>query len=700
MFERTNSSVPLYLRELSIVLRKAWPVLGVQALLVAVLVLVDQGRAFLLFDSVTALSYLIAFGAFATVVLVRRLAGFVEPDPSPDPAATDRLRWLALHSGSGVAGLISGFLPAALIEIFVLGQCEIPPGIRDSYRGSAALITMLVIVVLLFWVTWRIQARKADKTTTRDVWLMLTSWLAAWLANQVAPSYHLLAFGLILVVAMVLLPLTVLKGPSPPTVRGGLVQWLARLILAVFLIAGFYQILVPAGASGSVTLWIGLQFWTAVAVLLSLLLRRLWASHLAGYWLLLVILVIAAGAFSGKAFHGRPVRTIATAPAARPQLATYARQWLQNRAGATNFQAPYPIILVASAGGGIRAGYWTANLLAALQDQTPEFSSHLFAISAVSGGSVGAAVYAALLKSNCHPCRPAARKILRADFLAPALGGLLTRDVISTMLPVGLPDRAIALEKAFEQAWRATMHNPLMEQPYQDLWRSDESYRIPALFLNSTEAASAERAVFSPLSLAGLIGGDPAIQQAAERLPIRLSTAMLLSARFPYISPEAVVPVSSGLLRFVDGGYFDNSGAATLLDVAGALRGEIQSLGMDSQFQLIIVSIRNDPSADPGCLPKPETGGFGTPLHILDKLRGRRADQFTAQLKTLTSAAPRGLFLDEFRPVSTDAELPLGWTLPRESADAMDRQITGPLQEKLQEIARLLQTPAGSAPAK
>ncbi|MFP5288311.1 MAG: hypothetical protein ACLGI9_21425, partial [Thermoanaerobaculia bacterium] len=51
-----------------------------------------------------------------------------------------------------------------------------------------------------------------------------------------------------------------------------------------------------------------------------------------------------------------------------------------------------PVFLVAAEGGGIRAAYWTAIALAEIQDRHPAFARHVFAISGISGGSLGAAV--------------------------------------------------------------------------------------------------------------------------------------------------------------------------------------------------------------------------------------------------------------------------------------------------------------------
>ena len=72
--------------------------------------------------------------------------------------------------------------------------------------------------------------------------------------------------------------------------------------------------------------------------------------------------------------------------------------WLEKREAIRASQRPYPIVIVAAEGGGIRAGYWTAAILGGLQDKDPFFRCHVFAISGVSGGSVGAVVWLGLLR--------------------------------------------------------------------------------------------------------------------------------------------------------------------------------------------------------------------------------------------------------------------------------------------------------------
>jgi hypothetical protein len=118
-------------------------------------------------------------------------------------------------------------------------------------------------------------------------------------------------------------------------------------------------------------------------------------------------------------------------------------------------------VVVATAGGGIRAAYWTATVLGELHDCIPELDDHLFAVSGVSGGSVGATVYRNVIAGVSDPptcenpdthaplsgARTCTQEVLEGDFLGPAVTALLYPDTLQRFIPgVWLPDRAEALE--------------------------------------------------------------------------------------------------------------------------------------------------------------------------------------------------------------------------------------------------------------
>ena len=215
-------------------------------------------------------------------------------------------------------------------------------------------------------------------------------------------------------------------------------------------------------------------------------------------------------------------------------LESYFVSWfqeLQNRWLKSHMEphTPIPVILISAEGGGIRAAFWTAAVLTELEDRSrtmvengelpATFARHVFSISGVSGGSLGAAVFAALVKDrdqllkarlsdrNCqlpsHPSfRQTARMFLKQDFLSPTVGVLLFPDMFQRFLPWAiLDDRALALKRAWEEAWMTCVGSERFARPFDDLWE-DHRYDVPLLFLNSTVVETGQRIIMHPLPFA------------------------------------------------------------------------------------------------------------------------------------------------------------------------------------------------------
>jgi hypothetical protein len=268
------------------------------------------------------------------------------------------------------------------------------------------------------------------------------------------------------------------------------------------------------------------------------------------------------------------------------------------------------VVLVSAQGGASRAGYWTALVLSQLDDIArkkglPPFSDRVFAISSVSGGSVGAAGYVADAARTAplgrdDPTPPEHRlaaKLNEADFLSPALGGLLFPDLVYRFFPLpGLPDRAEALEEGWEKRWRDILpKTDTFSEPFQNLWRGEFNpvgatpRWVPLLLINGTREEDGRRVITAPINIDPNVFLDAVDFYAVHPADIRLSTAVHNSARFPLISPPGGLSRTGG--HIIDGGYFDNSGTQTLRDVLQAL------LGYDPKLKPIIVEINNDDSA-------------------------------------------------------------------------------------------------------
>jgi hypothetical protein len=264
---------------------------------------------------------------------------------------------------------------------------------------------------------------------------------------------------------------------------------------------------------------------------------------------------------------------------------------------------PVPMLVIATAGGGIRAAYWTATVLERLRDDLQKrgrpLDNYLFAVSGVSGGSVGAMDYIATLGTSDNPTT-----YLEADFLAPAIASLVFVDSPSNVLPdLGQVDRGVALEKAFEAQSRYRLKYSFLSF-FPDKADLSKKWR-PALFLNATHQETGRRMIASNIKVERDTFLDSFDEFALVCSDMKASTAAHNSARFTYVSPAGKLvpapgpdcsPKVENRGYIIDGGYFENYGALTALELARSARTEIENEHGHGSIKLVILQISSDPS--------------------------------------------------------------------------------------------------------
>ncbi len=387
----------------------------------------------------------------------------------------------------------------------------------------------------------------------------------------------------------------------------------------------------------------------------------------------------------------------------------------------------YPVYIVAAQGGGLYASYLTAIALARLYDQCPAMRHHVFAISGVSGGSVGAGLISALLQnveSNGYkaddatcpepsplpagesvspgPLELRVREYFSGDLLSPLAASALFADFPQRVVPFAVPgisghlDRSRAFEAGLESQWATLISkwendpryalNPF-RAPFRDQWRPDG--QAPMLVLNVTAVNSgqqvlaapfvSDRALYYNVNNSSLHSLYPAVLRANE--DITLSTAVSLSARFPVVLSPASKSFKNTIVRFGDGGIYENSGVDTALAMVRDLKffkentellirpghGALPPAAYENiELRLIILNEHYKPDLSAGGFHEtlsPLMGLYNTRTH-----RGRLA---------IDRALASGVPVQMIRIMHGLFPLPLGWQFAKHTSTAIQTQIGG-----------------------
>lgn len=368
-----------------------------------------------------------------------------------------------------------------------------------------------------------------------------------------------------------------------------------------------------------------------------------------------VVMFLAAAALTGSVlavashFDGATEQVRDTSVASSKRVDEAILQWLRGlcdlEAGcpsgklATTARAdrvPADAYLVFAEGGGISAAYWTARALAGLTTKPMpaptgsaalapgHFAERTFAVSAASGGAIGAAAWRLCLSRsasgagsetvNANDLNDCVDRLGRTDLLTPLVSAWLFEDVVARLVPTGscatpgcgFMSRGLWFERSLEAAFAQdeardslSMRSPLNGAVGHV---DPASGFAPHLFLNSTVVESGARAIASDLRIDSAQFPNAIDQQDELGAKLKLSTAAHNAARFPFVNAIGAVrhvvrpdspdcpyqtrraaptrPVSTSAsgaqtnfdcLHLADGAYFDNSGAQTTQDIVRAI---------------------------------------------------------------------------------------------------------------------------------
>jgi len=306
----------------------------------------------------------------------------------------------------------------------------------------------------------------------------------------------------------------------------------------------------------------------------------------------------------------------------RQTLKEYFYQWVNDPARqqmlADTGVKKIPIFFVMANGGASRSGYWTASALSKMEDETQgEFSKHLFCLSGASGGSVGNATFFSVLRSkqslmqhNPAPnaCWQASSSYLRSDFLTYTLARTLGPDVFRNLVTLyNVNDRASALSMSIEKAAGESnfLYDSLGVAFSSISTQKNIPYNLPILCINTTRMQDGNPGVISNIKIADSVfnGRIDVLGMLKKDEDMKLSTGVVLGASFPYLSPAGRIDYkkcdtcATEPNYFVDGGYFDNSGAGVVFEMVVSLQKIIAadtSIKNKNKLEFDIIHVTNE----------------------------------------------------------------------------------------------------------
>jgi hypothetical protein len=452
--------------------------------------------------------------------------------------------------------------------------------------------------------------------------------------------------------------------------------------------------------------------------------------------------------------HLHTVRVVDADLPKRENLTGFFKSWAEACAPK---QGPVRPIIVAVSGGASRAAVWGAQVLQDVEEASVPGGPAVFAVSSVSGGSLGVAGYMALLAGMKDGERCAAdSRDARHKRVALLAKAPLGDDVLSALLAGGLAvdlprallspfafvvrgfvgeqprggDRAEAIERAFERLW----DKPWTEEAklsfsdrFLSLFYDGTTLRrgMPLWIANGTGVSNGSRLLTLPVDKSQWPFHSARDTLALLDADVPISTAINNTARFPYLepsgellkrkSPQALAEHSllgrfwhqvrlgkRGAPEIIDGGYFENEGLQTALELATWLEKEgkkaldgrevwpiIVQATADGDARLTLEdvvrwnSVAGDPGKAPGVSPAFQ---FMAPISGLYNVRGGHS----AVLLWAAQGAYKTSFVHFMLPGVDGRDVPLNWVLSSDTTSQIRKATSVPQDLKNhEERARL-----------
>ncbi len=393
----------------------------------------------------------------------------------------------------------------------------------------------------------------------------------------------------------------------------------------------------------------------------------------------------------------------------RQALKEYFSNWVSLRYPNPDSVQKQPVYFVLADGGASRSGYWVASVLSRFEDSSGgKFSRNLFCLSGASGGSVGNATFFNILRNKKNldsSCLYASKFYLKSDFLTYTLARMLGPDVFRYVLPFLMPvkDRGYALSKAMEEApgnQHAAGITNMKLGISEIITQKNQLANLPILCINTTRMQDGRPGVISTINMDEYYFNKrvDVLSLLDEKKDLKLSSAVVLGASFPYLSPAGRIDTRVFIKKngvgkeitesqyFVDGGYFDNSGAGVVNEMIIGMRQLIKEDPFLSRYSnkldFMVLHITNDPS--PGGEPffekvNPLINDLAAPIKTLVGNYGSQTSVNDSRLENYMKInfGPGHYTRVNLYKEDDKMSFPMNWVISRRVLDSMNARLEG-----------------------
>ena len=230
------------------------------------------------------------------------------------------------------------------------------------------------------------------------------------------------------------------------------------------------------------------------------------------------------------------------------------------------------MILIAVSGGGQRSALWTMNVLRHADSVlNGQLMKETALITGASGGLIGAAFYRDLYWKDGSPQDAIHLQEVGDELLNPIIFTLLINDLIIKARTVSFGNESYKRDRGYEFEMKLSENLAgMLDRPISDYQKAEFNAEIPALIVSPLITNDGRKLYISPQPVSffnlspwqntSIQGVDfRSLMQAQEADSLRFTTALRMSATFPYITPSISLPTDPPI-KIADAGISDNYG--------------------------------------------------------------------------------------------------------------------------------------------